>query len=145
MYAPRISRRLQTFKWLAQIERECQKLAVRTYFKVKAYCESNPSLSKSFFLSGKTDQRIGDALYPHLSQHNVSILEIRTCNSKEEKPSTITEPDTPISVLESFGVRFIFVHIKQNGKNSDMSDIFVWILNDKMTNILTKNSVSRTR
>lgn len=105
----------------------------RINFKVKSCCESNPSLSKNFFLSGKADQSIGDALYPHLSQYNVAVSEIRTSNSEAGKPSTITQPDTPISVLESFGVRFIFVDIKQNGKT------FVLTLNDKMT----KTRVSR--
>nr|XP_022308033.1 uncharacterized protein LOC111114036 [Crassostrea virginica] len=115
-------------------------MAGRTYFKVKSCCESNPSLSKNFFLSGKADQSIGDVLYPHLSQYNVAVSEIRTSNSEAGKPSTITQPDTPISGLESFGVRFIFVDIKQNdsdkrgvaedkGKGSAKPNVFDVLMN----------------
>ena len=91
-------------------------MAGQTYFKVKACCGSNKSLSKNFFMSGRADQRIGDALYPHFAQSNVSVTEIRTSNA-EDSLSTITDSDTPILVLESFGVRFIFVDTKPNGKN----------------------------
>lgn len=75
-------------------------------------------------MSGRGDQRIGDALYPHFAQSNVSVTEIRTSNAEEGQPSIITDPDTLISVLESFGVRFIIVVTKPNGKNVEMSRYF---------------------
>lgn len=62
-------------------------MAGQTYFKVKACCGSNKSLSKIFFMSGRADQRIGDALYPHFAQSNVSVTEIRTSNAEEGQPS----------------------------------------------------------
>lgn len=51
-------------------------------------------------MSGRANQRIGDALYPHFAQSNVSVTEIRTSNAEEGQPSTITDLDTPISVLD---------------------------------------------
>lgn len=46
-------------------------------------------------MSGRADQRIGDALYPHFAQSNMSVTEIRTSNVEEGQPSTITDLNTP--------------------------------------------------
>lgn len=37
-------------------------------------------------MSGRADQRKGDALYPHFAQSNVSVTEIWTSNAEEGQP-----------------------------------------------------------
>lgn len=86
------------------------------FYRVSVRCFADSKLNRNFFMRVlDAEETIGDALFRHLENLDVSISKIRASTSLSPDIATETEPDTPAFVLREFNTKQLFVDIVPKG------------------------------